>query len=113
MSEAAQFLAPRETRRHARRGAAEGRAAINAVSPERKPGRSDVRDAHERLVDLLCSLRHWAEDHPDENVSFGNALKSSEAHFLVERGMLAENHRAMFLRGGVDEPTSEMNPHET
>ena len=100
MSQKPVFLTASEIRRYKRRGVAEGRAAIKAVSPERKPGRKDSRDDHERLVDLLCSLRQWAEENPDEDVSFYEALQSSEAHFMVERGMLAENHYPLYVRGG-------------
>lgn len=100
MSEKAVFLTRREIRRYKRRGVAEGHAALKAVSPERKPGRRDSRDGQERLVDLLCSLRQWAEEQGDEDVSFYEALQSSEAHFMVERGMLAENHHSMYVRGG-------------
>lgn len=82
------FLTHREIRRYKCRGVSEGAAAIKSVSPERKPGKRDSRDNDERLVDLLCSLRQWAAAN---DVSFHSALKSSEHHFMVETGKLAEN----------------------
>ncbi len=93
-----QFLSPREVRRYKRLGLAEARAALRAVSPERKPGREDSRDGQERLTDLLCSLRQWAEENSDADVSFHEALRSSETAFLIERGVLAENHASMYHR---------------
>ena len=82
------FLTKREQRRYRRRGIAEGAAALKAVSPERKPGKKDARDGDERLLDLLCSLRFWAAAN---DVCFYDAMKSSERHFMVETGTLAEH----------------------
>lgn len=82
------FLTAYEIRRYKLRGVCEGAAALKAVSPERKPGKVDSRDGDERLMDLLCSLRQWAAAN---DVSFYQALLSSEHHFMVETGMLAEN----------------------
>ncbi len=98
MSARAHFLSSRVVRRCTRRGVAEGNAALKAVSLERKPGRNDSRDGQERLTDLLCSLRQWAEENSKNGVSFHEALRSSETHFMVERGKLAENHMDMHLR---------------
>lgn len=88
------FLTPHEQRRYRRHGVAEGAAAIKAVSPERKPGKTDSRDHQERLMDLLCSLRQWAASlDEEEEVSFYQAVKDSERHFMIESGQLAENYR--------------------
>ena len=82
------YLAAHEIRRYARRGLAEGAAAIKAVSVERKPGKIDSRDNEERLTDLLCSLRIWAGANA---VAFDTALAASLTHHLIETGRLAEN----------------------
>lgn len=84
------FLPPREQRRYRLRGIAEGAAAIKAVSPERKPGKTDTRDNEERLVDLLCSLRQWAAAN---DLDFEELSGDADNHFRVESGQLAENYR--------------------
>lgn len=82
------FLTLREIRRYRKRGAAAGAAAIKAVSPERKPGKRDMRDCEEQLVDILCSLRQWADAN---EVNFHEVCDESEFHFRIETGEIAEN----------------------
>ncbi len=84
------YLTAYEIRRCARRGQAEGAAAIKAVSVERKSDKKDGRDGAERLMDLLCSLRIWAEANA---VDFDSAVDSSLTHNLIETGRMAENWR--------------------
>lgn len=84
------FLTPREQLRYRRRGVAEGAAALKAVSPERKGRKLDIRDDEERLTDLLCSLRVWADVN---GVDFMDVFVDATVHYRIESGQLAENFR--------------------
>lgn len=89
------FLDARELRTCRRRGVSQGAAAIKSVSPSRSRGRKDTRSQDEALLDLLCSLRFWAEEN---EISFHEALVDSDRHFMIETGKLAENHYDLYGR---------------
>ncbi len=89
-NEKPRFLDAREIRKCRRRGVAQGAAAIKAVSPSRSRNRKDMRSQDEALMDLLCSLRFWAEEN---EISFHEAVSDSERHHMIETGKLAENHQ--------------------